>query len=543
MAIQRAKVALNAARFPFVSTKGSRSVFVPSLDSAPRTPRQFVGNDASIDYNTPQTIYLENVMPVSEGLRSVGWRQKIASSGSPVFGTLLTLRDNKEGITLYSPAGGLNMIFNETTDTWESFPWETIWGASPGGGSTNTPATAEVTIAYVNGVTVICYSRIKSASDTDMSLMYWDNNTEELQPGSFGFYNIPFDPGTIDGVSASNGYLLLYSGLSVAWARYTDGIGFDFSPYENGNYTGAGVQIPEDIAGSINAIASTAGGFIMFSARNAVAAVYNAQNLVAPWAFKEVAGAGGVQGFEQIAVEGSLSATYAYTTAGLQRVSLNSSEGVFPALSDFISSRQLETFNAGTKQLTRAVSASDFNTKVTNVGNRYLCISYGVTAGTYDYILVYDLHLERWGKLKITHTDCFNYGFAPIESEGVIIPAQHALAILTRNGGVSIAEWTDGVGPGRDSGVAIIGKIALSRSRNTQLNRVEIEGMESGTLNVLPSYDGATNSAARSYMQVVSTPNLKIFGGDLDCNNFSLVIEGAFDLSTLIIEGAPTGQI
>lgn len=39
MAIQRFKIALNNALFPLVSTKAQRAVFVPGLDSAPRTPR------------------------------------------------------------------------------------------------------------------------------------------------------------------------------------------------------------------------------------------------------------------------------------------------------------------------------------------------------------------------------------------------------------------------------------------------------------------------------------------------------------------------
>ena len=57
MAIQRFKVSLNAARFPLVSTKGQRAVFIPGLDSAPRTPRTFMGSNESVDYDTPQVLY------------------------------------------------------------------------------------------------------------------------------------------------------------------------------------------------------------------------------------------------------------------------------------------------------------------------------------------------------------------------------------------------------------------------------------------------------------------------------------------------------
>ena len=56
MAVQRFKVALNNALFPLVSTKAQRAAFVPGLDAAPRTPRIFMGEDESVDYNLSQVI-------------------------------------------------------------------------------------------------------------------------------------------------------------------------------------------------------------------------------------------------------------------------------------------------------------------------------------------------------------------------------------------------------------------------------------------------------------------------------------------------------
>ena len=104
MAIQRFKVALNNARYPLMSTKAQRAVFVPGLDSAPRTPRIFMGADESIDHNMAQVIYAENVMPSSEGIRSVGYRQLIAPSVNDDFDSIFALRDADENTVLYSPA-------------------------------------------------------------------------------------------------------------------------------------------------------------------------------------------------------------------------------------------------------------------------------------------------------------------------------------------------------------------------------------------------------------------------------------------------------
>jgi hypothetical protein len=544
MAVQRFKLAINAARFPLVSTKGSRAVITPGLDAAPRTPRQYVGNDYSVDYNTAQVLYMENVIPVSEGLRSVGYRQRVPASPYSGFNAALSLRDTAENVQLFSPAGGQNYVCDPLVGTWTASPVETVWGMTVSPTSPNQPYNSQVTTAYVNGITVICYSLLVSTTNVDMSLMFWDDTLKIIRPANVGISNIPFAPGGIAGISSSNGFLLMWSALSVAWAPW-NGSQFNFSPYENGEYTGSGVQIPEDAGGLITALIPVSGGFIIFTARNAVAAIYNPNNLVSPWAFKEIGGAGGIANYEQATIEGSLAGVYAFTTAGLQRITLNSAENVFPAVADFISGRVIERFNSGTKALTQTNLADDLFTKVTNIGNRYIVVSYGVVQGSYEYALVYDLTLERWGKLKFTHVDCFNYGYLPVlvQPGSPLISAQHSIAFLQANGSVHLAEWTDNVGAGRDSGVVIVGRVSLSRSRGTQLNRVEVERTESANLSIIPSYDGATNEAPIPFVQVSNAPNLTVYGELVDCKNFNILLEGAFNLSTIILEGQPTGQV
>lgn len=128
MAIQRFKVALNNALFPLVSTKAQRAAFVPGLDAAPRTPRIFMGEDESVDYNLSQVIYMENVMPVSEGIHSVGYRQLIAPTVNEDFDSIFALRDDQENTVLYSPAGGKNYVYNKTLGQWSSDPIEAVFG-------------------------------------------------------------------------------------------------------------------------------------------------------------------------------------------------------------------------------------------------------------------------------------------------------------------------------------------------------------------------------------------------------------------------------
>lgn len=85
MAIQRFRLALNNASFPFVSTEAPRATFVPGLDLPNRAPRGYVAGPESADYNLTQIIYGENFMPVGSGVRSVGYKQIIAPTVNTDF--------------------------------------------------------------------------------------------------------------------------------------------------------------------------------------------------------------------------------------------------------------------------------------------------------------------------------------------------------------------------------------------------------------------------------------------------------------------------
>lgn len=565
MAIQRFKVALNNARYPLMSTKAQRAVFVPGLDSAPRTPRIFMGADESIDHNMAQVIYAENVMPSSEGIRSVGYRQLVAPSVNEDFDSIFVLRDADENTVLYSPAAGQNYVYDSEVSAWTADPIEDVFGKTLH--ATSLPADSNVTYAYVDGKTFVCFSRLKSsdAIPTDMSIMFWDGAA--LAPAGALLANVPFPVGEIDGIASSNGFLLMWSGLSIAWAPF-NGTAFDFSPYANGAFTGAGTQIPEDIQGNIRAVIALAGGFVMFTNRNAVAASYYAQNLASPWVFREVGDAGGLESYEQATVEGTLSRVYAYTTAGFQLISLNSAESILPDIADFVAGRRIERYRYDLHELYQARTTLDFFTKITNVGNRYVVISYGTYPRIFSYAIVYDLALKRWGKLRMVHRDCFYYSYgaetadvtygmlgdvpysdpnlgtydSTAQQSNALVAAQHGLAFLKKTGEVLIANWSDQLRDTEDTAVVIIGRVQLTRASHTQLNRAEIEGFGSGSVLVQPSYDGFTLEEAEEMVDVLAVPGFAVKGCMIDCKNFNLVIQGTFSLSTIVLEATTAGK-
>lgn len=582
MAVQRFKVALNNARMPLVSTQAQRAVFVPGLDTAPRTSRQFTGSETSIDYNLAQVIFSENVMPTAQGISSVGYSQRIAAKpGAVDFDSVFALKDADENTVLYSPAGGNNYVHDPVTGLWAGTPLSSL---HPGFLSFNrSPALCPVSYCYVEGFTFVCFGglTVTTGSGTvDASIYWWNPATKLLEAAAESKYiNLDaagvgpgFAVGTISGIGASNGNLIVYSGIEIAWAPFAleeDGGGkFDFLRYKNNQFTGAGWSVPEDVQGNIRAVVALPGGFLAFTDKNCIAATYTASNLNSPWVFREVANAGGIESYEQCTVEGSLGICYAFTTAGLQRLSLNQAESAFPDVGDFIAGRYVERITTADVSRISGSTTLDLFIKLSSVGNRYIVVSYGTMKNRFTHALVYDIGLERWGKLAVKHRDCFyyNYGATTGNYTYIMVPesydspllttydatagisnaftsAQHAIAFVTDGGQVTIADWSGALRETEDEAVAMIGRIQLTRTSNTQFNRVELDGFKSGSAFISVSTDGGDIQPAVPLILISQSPQTAVFGELLDGRNITLIVKGTFQLSTAIIEATTSGRM
>jgi hypothetical protein len=585
MAMQRYKLALNNARFPLVSTWGSRAVVIPSMDIAVRANRGFQGGEENVDYDVPQILYGENFVPVTNGIKSVSYFRIISPTVNTDFDQIFPLRDQDENVVLYSPSKGQNYVYDVGAGLWNSQSSSTLYGFYNylvAENSEKTPATAAITRAYVDGNTFVAYSRIgiRAATDPvgpatkDGSVFLWNPSIQTLVPvelsGSPMILNLPFSIGTVDGIASSNGYLIVWSGLEVAWAPF-NGASFDFSVYANGEVTGAGFQIPEDVQGSITSIVPVAGGFIIFTTKNAVAAFYNANNFASPWIFRLIANAGGIESYEQATVEGNLAAIYAYTTGGMQRISLNQAEGDFPDVTDFLGGRFVESFNTGDISFEpAAATGGECFVKVTYAGQRFLVISYGYIPGIFSYALVYDSSLKRWGKLRIVHKDCFFYSYGSqqeditynmlidvsydgtepdayddmfIASGNLVYPRQ-SIAFLLETGEVKLAVMDYRTKDDDSEAFVLIGKNQLSRGRLTTLHEAEIEGLRSGaTVAVLRSVNGATYETADLGYEREHTYEYAEYG--FDCvtgKNFTMYVKGDFFLTTMILHATNDGS-
>jgi len=557
------------------------------MDTAARSPRQFQGSEENVDFDIPQVLYGENFMPVAAGVKSVSYVQIIAPTANDDFDQIFPLRDSQENTVLFSPSDGQNYVHDSGTGLWTANPLATAWAAEApplylSTASRRTPTTANVSRAYADGKTFVAYETISlstaiggASEDADGSVYFWDESTQLLvrqkpQGTTDIVRNLSIPIGDIGGVSSSNGYLLFWSGLSVHWAPF-NGTSFDYSIYANGEVTGAGNQIPEDIEGAITAIVPVSGGFIIFTTKNAIAAFYNANNFASPWTFKRISNAGGVSNFEQVTVEGGLGALYAYTTGGMQKMSLNEVSTSFPDVTDFLGGRLIERFNTGSLTFTDGETTTEFFVKVTYCGQRFLVISYGTFPGIFSYALVWDAELERWGKLRIIHRDAFSYSYGTQAAEltysmvddvpysffdttayedmvidgGVLTYPRQSLAFLLDTGEVRLAVMDYRDPTDESEAFVLIGRNQLTRAKLATVHEVEVEGLDAGgQVSVLRSITGRTFEPFDAGYLREQSEDYAEYGFDMVTGkNFTFYIKGDFALTSLIVHASNDGNI
>jgi len=501
MAEHKFTVALNAATFPLVTKFQPRSVVIGGLDNKLRNPASTANsNQDNNPQNLPQVLYCENVMPTDEGVASVGYAQLQAQVASATaFDEVFILRNEFEDTAFFSPALGLNYVTSAFGVAWASTdPLATA------------PETAEVSVAYVNGVTFVCYSRV--------ALLQWDGTNLNDVSASLAGTAIA----DIVAITGSANYLLaLTTDLSVKWSSLVDPL--DFVPSDT---TGAGSQIPADLRGKGICLTAIVGGFIYHCTQNAVAALYT-NNSSAPWVFREIKNAGGISSRKHVTTDNNSGATFIWGTNGFQQLNLREAENQFPALTDYLAGYIKETFDGSTNLLTVTRLATPYAVKLAYVAGRYLVASYGeVSAGLYQYALVYDNGLKRWGKLKVNHEDCFSGYFG----------ARQSICFLDNNGVVNSAILDDRTGT--DSGVLILGRYQISRTAQICSQELELECLDSAdnpTVIVSTSYNGTTVGEQLPMVVYSNTGNYRCYQKQIEGENLSFILKGGFHLATALI--------
>lgn len=537
MAHQWIRANLAAALFPLVTELWGRSVVVAGQDE--NFERTLVSPvDQGKDKGIPQAYYMHNCMPTSQGYQSISYDTLVTGllDAPAPFDRCFPLQNSDLSRYLFVPAGGVNYIYTDSLGEW------TPTSSFPGG---DVSFDALVTTAFVQGQSYI---------------YYYQRGCFKYDVASESIVNVELVGlgGIINGICAANGYMIAFSDTAVAWSNAANPL--DFVP---SIITGAGGGNIGPAKGRIIAGLPISGGFILYCERNAVAAAYSG-NINFPFIFTEIKGSGGIASPDQVSFQSNSDTHYVWSSAGIQAITLTSASSIFPEVSDFLSGNIYEDFDESSNLFTTTYPVDELYVKVTFVSEQYVVFSYGVLPDTYTYALVFDINLQRWGKLKIDHVDCFTwnepklFGFIsygdlePLRYTDIPVTVMYDdlvselplfrdvrkdFAFLQLDGTVQVVDFQ--LDEESADGVLLLGKFQLQRNRFITHQQTDVETVQASgafEMRLYSTIDGKTFSPAAgiSTFAARTSPKARRFNRMYTGQNYSLLFKGAFELSSVI---------
>jgi hypothetical protein len=532
MAIRNFRCNIKAAHFPLLSAYMGRSVAIRSPDDSDYiVTDSFSGTAANDEIGIAQPIYMHNIMPASHGLQSVGYKMELDESlgVNKDFDQAIILRTKNEQQHILVPAAGRNYV-NKSGVSWDT-------SVAP----TAIKLGGIVTKAYVSQRTFICYQR--------NGVYEYDSNTGALN-------NLVLNgvsANEFDGICYSNNFLIAYTSDTVFWSSTLDPL--DFQPSLS---NGASSSKLTFVRGAIVAVLPIHNGFVIYTTRNAISAYWSG-DLQAPWVFREIPGASGITSTEHVSHDSNYGAHFAWTNSGFMQISKESGIISFPEITDFLTCGRLEDYiddvnptGKGTPEFAGRIMASEtqlrFNSggenlaiwkyttplklKLAFIGSRYICISYGMN-DLLTHILVYDLALKRWGKLRIKHVDVFEYHDP---AEEIASTVKHSFGVLQEDGTILTVDFAHDVAS-TDS-ILLFGRIQHSRSSMTTMLSASFDGVIYKTTKArfMPSFDGATSLPDYYPVCVIHNNNTLKVAGRLTAKNFMLKLANSFSISNLEVQ-------
>ena len=484
---------LSKTDFPLLSEEQGRTVIGSSKE-------EIAAKD-----NRPQVAYCHNVMPTRRGLDSIGFTSEIAAIAPAVT-------NMEDARVIFGDAESrIHMAWDDLGAVYVLLPGSTIWLALP----PTTPATGgvgfsidDVTTGTVNGVTYIFYKGI--------SAFIFNEITNELDAVTL----TGLSTADVLGITGSYGYLVAVTKTAIAWSSTISPI--DFVPSQ---ITGAGGGNVTGIGGSIKFALANSLGILIYTDTNVVAATYTG-NVQYPFKFREVGDSKGGLSLDTIAYEANTVAQFAYTKAGMQAVTSQRAAMLLPETTDFLAGKRFEDYDELTDIFTLTDLTTTMKKKVKFIASRYVVISYGITSFT--HALVYDTALEKLGKLKVTHADCFEYVGDQTEV------SKESIAFLLNTGEVKLVDFSS---VDASDSVLIFGKLQFTRSRLITLQELQVENIKTGStvaVSTRASLDGKTTTTIAG-TESYSAESIRKYAFHNTAVNHSLMFVGKFNLVSVLV--------
>lgn len=536
---------LSAAIYPFALSRSGRSVIIPQADQ--NYDRRVDPSGEQKTPGIPQAIYLENVLPTPEGYMAIG---KELLPNLPWTGTtqILQIRSAKTNdIEIIAFQAGTLNARRWTGTSWQLIVVSNAVGAPTFSGVTSySYAVVRGKIYIFDGDNLWDYQMLGGSWPYSSALYRVDGITLNIA--------VVTPAGAMDNlryITSSYNYLIFVKDdgteISLLWSSQL--LETDFTPSLS---TGAGGGAASDAQGRLAFASQGPAGFYIYCTGNVLFASYTG-NARYPFRLRPVNSAPGAPGAGRIYYEPDEESQYYITRHNnLVAVTGETAQPIGSEMAEFLERRiPFDVFDYATNTFSlEQVNDVSERYSVHVFANRYICVSSEPEELTgsrvqYKALYVYDAFLQRYGKLKITHTQIIA---TPIGSS----TRQTKLGFLNQHTG-EFCVWNfdasavNGVNFPAFKSVLVLGKIQYVRSRNLILEEIDVESAtgskESLEVLVLPSWDGKNfNPALNLYEKTSSTKEVKSYLAHKEGKNISILVKGAFDISSVSMLFHPGGD-
>ena len=512
--------------FPFISTMFGRSILQRNREDSNLPlgrPMSELNDDR--DIGLPSIIYMHNVMPTSQGFSGVEYKIAQQSMGPVVDYHTITGEVGDKDILFIQP-GRVRIFASGIMQE-----------------SQEVDIGAYSTVTTVKGQTVVF-------STAHKKLYYYNQFTktlDEVTPTGLILKDII-------GVASLSTHLILYSTNTLYRSSVYDSL--EFTPALS---SAAGSDLITDRTTDIIRITETANGLLIYTKSECIAAALTGEYSF-PIQYRILENFDGIRNF--YAVDSSVFPNIVSTPSGIFSVG----KDVAPTLMDayeFLSSNVLEEYvgDTGDKLLNAAqewfgpdtqlisetsgfLGLMQFRTKfpikyaIRLIDYRYLCISYGLgDSPSFQWIIFQDLHMKRWGKLRILHTHTIQ--FAPSSLDTGI-----GLGIITTDGTIVYPTSDCGdfevdgcCGDTNNSPIVIYARLESTRGSYITLEAVTADFVTEPVveLQLLNSLNGHTWDAYAYPKLIASYRGHRKWASRLTGLGMGFILKGRFNLTTIQI--------
>lgn len=324
----------------------------------------------------PFPYWLDNVVPTQRGIKSVSWQLGASVTAPQTDGIPATLyyfptEDSGSQQGMYT--NEQFWLYDIRANLWE------LAQALP-------LASRLPSRAYIRNQSYVYFKGIGLKKVTGTG----------LEPVTLNWGGGVPAPTDIIGCSSNTGYLILYSASRIYWSSPLDPTVFSIS--EGGVSTGAGSTAVQGLSGDLISIEPIAGGAILYTNQISFSMRYTT-NPAVPFAFAPVQGCRGIVRQWHVAYSDNADAHYVWSVAGLQRLTIAKAEYILPEFTAYFARNVLHSLMG----LELEETPASVDIKLGLLSGDLLTFSVGPVGKPFKYFWLYDLQLDRWGRITCDH--------------------------------------------------------------------------------------------------------------------------------------------